>query len=444
LPKIAVIKKENMESIADGYYYYIPEVQALVELTGQRSDTLYGVTTQNQYSAGQALHVPWGADNLAPQNMLRLAAENPIKMQLVKTCRNLLLGNRLMLQTRVLNTDAKTGRKVYEYEPIDDAQIEDYLEMLDVNTYLRKAAYNLEFSGNVFTNVSIDRRRLVTGMDSLDATEVRCQVANPKTGRIDAYHINPNWEFEDMKNTAVVAAFSKANPASFAESILHGRDWTPGQFYYDHPAWWGTKSWTGVANKIAIFHEKGLDSGYAIKYHIKVPKKYFDREGDEVKAKLAQEKFKKDLTAFLNDPNSREKTFISTFNTDQETGKVMPGIEIVAINNQMSDDAYTKLFESANMAQAAGHGLPPQVAGISFGGKFGASGSELRSALQVHLAIHASVGRDILLQPLYAIKKIMAWDRNIFFGFEDKIVTTLDESKTGTQTAPPEPLQNAA
>jgi hypothetical protein len=426
-----------MEAIAEDYYYYIPESQALVELTGNRADTLYGSQqTFGSYSAssatGMPLHVPWGSNNLAPQEMLRLSSDNPIKMQLIKISRNLLLGNRLMLLNRVLKAD-KNGNKVFMYEPVDNYEVEDYLDMLDMTTFFRKSAYNLEVGGNVFANLSINRQSKVSGIHCFDVTEARCEVANFKTGRIENYHINPDWEIGKKEDTVRVAAFDKMNPARYAESIMHGRDWTPGQFYYDHPAWWGTKAWTEVANKIALFHQKGLENGYSIKYHIKVPKKMFEK-GDDAKNRAAEQKFNREISAFLNDPNRKEKTFVSTFNTDQETGKAMPGIEIIELNNQMSDDAYTKLLQSATEQQTAGHGLPPQISNISSGGRFGASGSELRSALQVYLAVNASVGRDILLQPLYAIKKIMGWDRNLFFGFEDKIITTLDDSKTGQKT----------
>ena len=423
-----------MEELIDGSFYYIPETQALVELTGQKNDILYGSTYQ-QYTPGKssANHVHWGVDNLAPQKMLRLCAENPIKMSLIKTSRNLVLGNRLMVQKRI-KTKSDKGENVFVFEPLDMPQIEDYLEALEVNKYMKKAGFNLEFAGNVFTNLSIDGKKSVTGLGCFDATEARCEIVNPKNGRIENYHINPNWENYRVQDTVIVPTYDKLNPSKSRESILHGRDWTPGQTYYDHPSWWGTKTWTEVANKVAIFHDKGLSNGYTIKYHIKVPAKYFERGGDEAAMNLAKKKFKEDINKFLANQSVQEKTFVSTFNVDQETGRVLPGIEIIPVNVQMSDDAYTKLLESANMMQSAGHNLPPQISHLSFGGKFGASGSEIRSALQVHLAIHSSVSREILLEPLYQIKKVMNWDRDIFFGFEDKIVTTLDDSKSGTKT----------
>ena len=422
---------ESVEKLTDNFYF-LPNAQAMVELTGERHDVLGG---QQYYAYNAELgipgsHVPWGGDNLAPQQMLKLYAQNPIKAQMVVTCRDLTLGHKLKIQER------KLIDKKYEFHDIENPEIEDFLDALEINKFFRKAAYDLEFSGNYFASISIDKNRKVSGLDYFDSTVARCQKVNPKNGKIEAYHLHGDWNYYKPDDTKIVAAYDRFNPTSNREFIYHGRDWTPGQPYYDWAPWWGTKAWTEVANAIPEFHKKGLKNGYNIKYHIKVPAKYFEKFGDADKQKTAELEFNTRLNRFLSSQDSIDKAFVSKFGTDQETGKALPGFEIIALPSNMSDDAYTKLSDAANGMQAAGHGLLPQLAGISLGGKFGASGSELRSALDLYLATHAPNKRKMLLETLYIIKKIQGWDRSIFFNFEDLAVNNLDGNSANEKNKP--------
>jgi hypothetical protein len=404
---------------------------AIVTLTSGTDNITGSLFDHSLTSAPGTLgqHYPWGDDNQAPQNMLKLAAANPIKMQILNTRKNILLGQNLALKKRVL----KDGNWIFvDHDGL--SMVEDAFEELNVQQYLHKAAFDLEFSHNFFLNISFGGNRKVNALTVFDSTVVRAERMNQKTGKIEYYHINPDWARLGQQHTAMVPAFNKKTAeGSNAETIWHGRDHTPGQPYYDYAPWWGTKEWTELSNLIPTYHKNGLKNGYNIKYHIKIPQDYFKKFGDDAAQKKQRLEFYDRLKAFLNGEGEKDKAFVSEFATDHETGKVMPGFEIIALPVQMTDKAFTELFTVANSTQAAGHGLSLALASVSDGTNFGASGSELRSALVNHIAIHTPTKRKLLLEPLYAIKKINKWPADLYFAFEDLLPGNLDGQPSGSR-----------
>lgn len=100
-----------------------------------------------------------------------------------------------------------------------------------------------------------------------DCTVVRAEVTNAR--RPEAYYLHPNWVEFKVAEVQRLPAYDRRNPTKYGDFMYHGRDWTPGQKYYD-AAWWNTRKWTEVSNKIPRFHPSGLDNGYNVKYHIKM------------------------------------------------------------------------------------------------------------------------------------------------------------------------------
>jgi hypothetical protein len=77
--------------------------------------------------------------------------------------------------------------------------------------------------------------------------------------------------------------------------------------------------------------------------------------------------------------------------------------------------------------------LPKTLAAVDTQGKL-SSGSEMRNAYLVYMALKTNAIRSLLLQPLLEIKKINGWVGEVEFGFEDIEITKLDSNPTGSQT----------
>ncbi len=407
----------------DGGLYILPGAQAIVELTGsdKSEDVNFGgaVLSQGGYKIA-----PWGANNLQPQAMLALVHSNHLKPQLITTARDFLLGSRLGVFTR------KVVESKIVLEPVIDPEMEDWYESIDGDGALQSLGYNLETFANYFSVLSLASKKYVESIQSFDCTSVRALVTSKP--RPEKYILHHDWRNFRAEQAKILPVYEPQQPTKYGEFILHGRDWTPGQKYYDMPPYWGTKKWTEVSNKIPRFHASGLDNGYNVKYHIKIPMGYFDQFGEADKKKKAEQDLMANMNEMLAGVENTDKVFVSKFAVDA-TGKPLPGWEITPIENKMSDKAYDSVNQQANIAHTSGHGIDPSLAGIDTGGKFGGSGSEKRISYQLHVALRTPTKRKILLKTFQAAHKIMGFNPQHFFGFEDIDITTIADNPTGKQ-----------
>ena len=411
---------------AGGGWYILKDAGAVVEIVGGKyGDTQHGTTTTGKATRGIFV-AQWGADNQQPQNMLRLVGENHLKPQLIYTARDFLLGSRLGLFQK-----KREGSKVI-FEPIDNPEIEDWAEMVEVEKFMRSAAYNFELFHNYFAGISLNSKKKVEALTNWDCTETRAELILNRERRIENYYLHPTWRNFKPEEVSKVAAFDRRDIYRHPEFIFHGRDWLPGQPYYDVPPWWGTKEWTEVSNLIPKFHKNGLKNGYNIKYHIKIPLNYFDHFKTEKDKRAEEQRLAESMNSMLSGVENPEKAFVSKYGTDQ-AGKAMPGWVIEPISNPMSDKAYAAVNDQANVAQASGHGIDATLASIDTGGKLGGSGSEKRISAQIHIAHRTPTKRKILLESLNICNRINGFQKDIVWGFEDTQITTLDVNPTGTQ-----------
>ena len=411
-------------------FYILKDAGAVVQITQP-----YQIDTN--FSDGSVLRAgahevaPWGSDNLKPQKMLKLTYGNHLKPQLIYTGRDFLMGARLGVFRRIISETG--GKKVLVLEPVIDPQMEDFLELIDADTVMRSAAFNLEFSHNYFVVQELNSRRQVSKITSFDCTDVRASVC--RTRQPEKYHIHPDWASVRPSELQSLPAMDRAELTRYGQFMQHGRDWTPGQKYYDAPPWWGTEQWTKVSNKIPLFHYNGLENGYNVKYHIKIPANYFDQFGpDQAKMRAAERQLVDSMNEMLGGVENVDKAFVSKFMIDPVTSLALPGWSIEPIANNMSDTAYDSVNTQANIAHTSGHGLDPSLAGIETGGKLGGSGSEKRISYQLHIALRTPNKRKLLLNIFNTAARINGYDRELVFGIEDIDITTLAENKSGTES----------
>lgn len=414
--------------------WVLPGAKATLQFTNNvGTDVNFGGETLKQ---GALQIAPWGKDNLQPQKMLELIYGNHIKPQLIYTARDFLLGARLGVYERIIDTVA--GRKKIVLEPVIDPEMDEWLEQVEADQLLRASAYNLEFCHNYFASFVLDKRAKVEAIVNRDATITRALVT--LRDRPDRYALHPDWRNAKAADVKVLPAYDKTNPTRFGDFIYHGRDWTAGQKYYDLAPWWGTRKWTELSNKIPDFHINGLENGYNIKYHIEIPEDYFDQFPTEEDKEEAEKLLVESMNSMLAGVENVDKAFVSKFGFDA-TGKARQGWKITPIDNKMSDQAYESVNQQANVAHAGGHGIDPSLAGVDTGSKLGGSGSEKRISYQLHIALRTPNKRKILLEMFNVAKKINGFNANYVFGFEDIEITTLAESSSGKKDGIPNPTK---
>ena len=364
-------------------------------------------------------HVAWGEKDQSLFELHKLASDSPNKWPLMKTRRDFLLGLGLQVVTRAIENGKIT------YKVIDDAETNKIIDWLDENNYnklLKKKAMDFIFSGRYFLKVI----NLLDGGVKLEHIQVfHCRPQKMEVGesKISKYVLNGNFgtKFFRKSENVYLPAFDEENPKKFAVSILDVKDYWTGMVYNTFAEWWGTKGWTEVANDIPKFHKSGLKNGYNIKYHLSIPDDYFLKE--EYPAGKNEETLKqevlKEMADALSGVENADKTLVTYHKVLSEGRFAESGVKIVPLKNEMSDDAYTKLFNTANQVQATGHRTLPTLAGIDTGGKLGGSGKELEVSANFMQLFLTHSDRELLLEDLMYVKKILGWGKDKFFMFEN-------------------------
>ncbi|GAB2954821.1 hypothetical protein GCM10027048_20460 [Hymenobacter coalescens] len=401
--------------------YVLRGARAVVEFTAPKSgqDVINGADELKQ---GGLVIAPWGKNNLKPQEMLKLYYANHLKPQLLVTARDFLLGARV----GVFEPQIRDDKRVLV--PVIDTEMEAFYEFIDGDTLLRSSAFNLEFAANYFSVVELENKTNVAGADSFDCTDVRALVTTKRYP--EKYGLHPDWSNFKAKDVKILPAYDRTNPGRFGQFIYHGRDWTPGQKYYDLPPHWGGEQWLQVSNKVPKFHISGLENGYDVRWHIKIPKDYFLQFGDAKKQQEAEDALLEEMESYLAGAENAGKAFVSKYTVD-ERGNAKGGFIIEPIDSKANNEAYEKVNQQANIAHVSAHGIDPSLAGIDTGAKLGGSGSEKRISYQLHLAQRTPNKRKILLEQLNVMKKIQGLNPSRVYGFEDMDITTLAETPKG-------------
>lgn len=396
-----------------------------------------GIGNVSASSTGKAKHVPLGRKDETLLKFHELATKSPNKWPLLKTKRDFLLGKGIEIRTRkVVN-----GERVMllDEDPETEA-IEVFLESIDYHNTLKVKALDLCFCGRYYMKMVLAPNRQVQSLERIDPFYCRPVRMTANETSIKKYALNPNFGTKRWKESENVElpAFDPKNPTAYPVCIIDVKEVYPGQTYHSFGEWWGTEDWTVVTNKIPVFHSSGLDNGYNIKYHITVPDDYFRKE--EYPEGYDEERLKQEVLDNIGDTlagvENVDKALFTFTKVLSEGRYAESGIKITPLPNPMSDDAYTKLFQTANTVQASGHRVLPVMAGIDTGGKLGGSGKELEAAANFQQGFLTFNDRQLLLADFEIIKKIMGWRRNKVAVFEDIKLYTYDVTPSGASQNP--------
>ncbi len=177
------------------------------------------------------------------------------------------------------------------------------------------------------------------------------------------------------------------------------------------------------------------------KWHVKIPISYFmerypresyDTEEAWNKAIADGEKaLYKQIDDYLAGEKNVHKAFYSKISVD-ESGKPLPGWEIIELKSEVKDEAWLRAYGTAAMATTSGMGLSPSIGGqILPNGLGSGSGSDLREQFNFHIQVMTSQPRQTTLEPFYIIKRRNAWPKEIHLGYRDVILESTDKNPTG-------------
>lgn len=400
---------------------------------GGNYDHAYG--HPNSFSAQNDFvgHVRWGAADDMPNKMKNLIRNNHLIPSLLTALRDLTYGAGLgFFQRKIVDNKL-------QLVPFLDNNLDEWAYETQLNEYLITAINQYTEMGNVFCRMKYDPIRDWYSLGISDCFMTR--IKKPTNGKIEKYIIDPFFGdllyYQQNNNADEINAFDFSNPLKNKKSIVsiyHCKDNIPGNPFYSYPSWWCAQEWIELSNLIPIFHKNGIKNGYNIKYLIKMPKDYFDKEGNKVldEKSIARKwaDFSNNLSNWLAGEKQVNKALLVKYLRSSD-GKSQDNVDVVPLKNEMSDDAYSNVWEMADKSMANATGMIPTLGGVN-PGKGNDSGSQIRVMADYQSSFRTQVVRDIILRPvLYAIREMGYKD--VVPTFKGIQLTTLDTNPTGKQ-----------
>lgn len=417
----------------------------LVEFISRDYDT--NTTDKISYKGNKnGIHIRcWGKKNDLPQWCENLVMQNNIVPTLLQTKRDLIVGSGIYAFKEVFVEDG--GKKNIIEVPVP-TEAQEFFDRNNINKYHLSAAGEFVKHVNVFTEFIRDKGQKIHSLQLKECKYVRLGEQN-NMGKVVTAYISGDWPTSnsnkkdgltenDRKVTAVPLYSGEDKKQN--KFILHTGDSMYNDGYYNSPAWLGSKEWIELANSIVRFHQSNIRHGYVIRFHIRIPKDYFytapttdaadalQKSQDEAVEKKRE--FIGKLNDLLSGKDQAGRSIVTEFDFDAALKTEYPGIKIEPINVDLKDEALLTLFEKTNTANISAQGIHPTLANIETQGKL-SSGSEIRNAYLMYLAIKTPTPRAILLEAINLVKQINGWPKDIHYAFRDIEITTLDDEKSG-------------
>lgn len=412
--------------------------------TSNKKSTPIGDKVVIQLVSGENVEIfGWGPDNDLPTHRETLVAENNIVPSLMATKRDITLGKGIMAYRKRL----VDGEIKIEQELMGNEQ-QEFFDRLEEEGYWLTASREQAFHSAVATEF-VRGRGTNSRIESMRALHLRHLRSGYQdlNGKVNSWFWSGQWGHERKKGGGVKLMAH--------EIPLYDRNQKQSKFllmaadnllcldeYYPMPYWWGSEEWIRLANCIPEFHQANLRNGYTLRWHIEIPKGYFssriDAEATPEERASAKDKAKADKAAFIKKLNdllagveNAGRAVITNYEINKALSKDFPGIKINPLETNLQDEAMLKLFEKSNQANISAQGVHPTLANIETAGKL-SSGTEIRNAYLMYLAIKTPQPRKQLMQAIKLVKRENNWPADIHYGFLDMTLERLSEDKSGT------------
>lgn len=386
-------------------------------------------------------YYPWGKDNRLPNKMMELVRSNGDVANLLETRADFLYGSGIGLFTR----DEKEVVKPYYNE-----KFKEHWMAHDMDDLTDNAMTMLVYTGHAFINISAGTKKDL-GFSVKDSLTVRCQKADDDEGSVSNFVLSSKWEAGSYskKQAVLVPAFDYNDFYSLPESIINLHKPQPGQFYYNHPQWWGLEEWIRLANRIAKIYNGTLDTEGNVGQILRVAKKMFDdimvtppkhADGKEYTRREVQDEFKRTADKFLF--GGEKNVVLLDICGLNDKGQMEKFIEFEPVKKSLTGKEYGELYTIALNAISNASGVLGGLSGVSDGKMNSGGGTEIRQTALYQQFYRTPRERKLLLNFLnrvflkYSREKLGAvvLPEGVFFDFKNIVLETLDKNPTGMQT----------
>lgn len=398
----------------------------------------------------------WGKNNDFPQQLMRKIRLNGAALSGLRVSRKAHYGSGFILAQE--EHDDKGKRKILQKCFHEFPAINQFWKRNQMKRFWRETITDLEYLSIAFPEYVLSNDfKTITRIKRQKSADCRFELVDEDSGYIKNVHISTRWADGvslDSKHVIKVPlidsywcadevkAYCKAHKIyNFIRPIFYP---LVDENYYPKSEWHSVvnSGWLDIANSIPKFKKAFLERQLNIKFLIEVSEEYFERkyrdDWDNFTAerrKEIQDQFVEELDSALRDPEKAGSSIMSVVYKDDD-GKQLPGLKVTTVDNKLQDGAYLDDTSAGNQEILTAIGVDPSLIGAGIpGGKLGAgSGSDKREAWFILSAL-MKTNRETTLEPFEFIQEYNGWDETLIGGFEDTVLTTLDQNPTGTEKA---------
>ena len=398
--------------------------------------------------------MPRGANNHMPYEVMNRIGVNVTVGSNVEFKSKVICGDGVMVYRKFRDEQGKIRKE--EVLPEEAPEVFEFLELNDYNHIRMELANDLTIFYDAYVEYIFDRNDTpkIVQLKAKETTCSRISEIDEQQGRSLWHGYSAEWHQGTPTDLVATPLLDRQAPlrdlltrmgrlpgedgmhrvAKERRFIHNIRMDTPGRFYYGRPYWWSifASGWYDFSSAIPILKKALIKNQMSLRYVVYIKDTFW---GELYKAHGAvkpeeqtalREAFLKEMNDYLTGEENAGKTFVSHFRYDRVKGTEDKDILITPLAAKADGGEYIEDSEETSNTLSYGMGVHPSIIGSSPGKNKSINGTEARELFIITQALH-KMYQEATLEPLYFVKRINGWPRDIYFSVTNCQLTTLDK-----------------
>lgn len=390
--------------------------------------------------------IEWGVEDDYPDQIEDKNSEEPVSSRCLDFKIKAAVGQGLFWFRKRFQ-DGKEFHDAVDMNSEEMTPIREFCERSNIDMVLRELALDFEWWNQCYTELITDATKSnFVSMSRIDASFCR---VTPKNAKGFSPKVKVSAKFgqkrPDERDIITLDMLDVNEPLKKAKSVHRAIKLSSRRVYYPKPSWHSTFGALDLALEAFQWIRANLKNSQNIKYLIKVPWNYFlsrfkiedyDNNRDRWIAAIKEdeERLYKEMDEVLTGSDNAMKSFRTKYGTD-ENGEVIDEFKIEPLTIDTQHSAWLPLYDTTSAAICSGHGVAPPLASIQVSSSMGAShGSTIRELFNFYTQFETTIPRQVILESLMLVKRTNGWPSDVFPGFRNVILETLDNNQSGVRS----------
>lgn len=398
--------------------------------------------------------MPRGRNNNMPYDVMKRIGTNVTVGSNVEFKTKVIYGDGI--QVYRMSRDEQGNIQKTEVLPSDEPEIFEFLRMNNYNHIRMEIANDLAIFYDSYVEYIFNRedRPKIVQIKSKEATCSRISEIDEQTGRSEWHGYSAEWHKGTPTDLIATPLLDRQAPlrdlmtrmgllpndegkkvTGKQRRFIHNIQMnTPGRFYYGRPYWWSifASGWYDFSSAIPVLKKSLIKNQMSLRYVVYIKDTFWSelyknhkaiKEDEQVKLR---EQFLKEMNDYLTGEENAGKTFVSHFRYDRVKGTEDKDIIITPLQSSQDGGEYIEDSEETSNTLSYGMGVHPSIIGSSPGKNKSINGTEARELFIITQALNKTF-QEATLEPLYVVKEMNDWPKDIYFSVTNCQLTTLDQ-----------------